>query len=167
MFNRTCRTRARHNNVLTSQMDLNLRARTILPCKLQSNTRDQGEKRIYCVAVFGSKLQLKKEIETSAIALTTVLDKLLCFLSCPEFDILPIYLLFFWNLSSWLSSLFFGKKICPGNSREIGRFLREFVSKNPTKFDFFPRELSEALNIKVKGDFKYLRSVKISTDRVA
>ena len=35
----------RHNNVLTSQMDLNLRSQTTLPCKLQSNTRDQGEKR--------------------------------------------------------------------------------------------------------------------------
>jgi len=34
----------------------------------------------------------------------------------------------------------------PRNSREIGRFLREFVSSNPVKFHFFSRELSEALN---------------------
>ena len=60
----------------------------------------------------------------------------------------PIYL-FFLELSSWLSSLFFGE-ICPENSREIGRFLREFVSKNPAKFDFFSRELSEALQLKCK-----------------
>ena len=33
----------------------------------------------------------------------------------------------------------------PRKSREIGRFLREFVSSNPVKFHFFPRELSEAL----------------------
>ena len=31
------------------------------------------------------------------------------------------------------------------NSREIGRFLREFVPSNPAKFHFFSRELSEAL----------------------
>ena len=33
----------------------------------------------------------------------------------------------------------------PRNSREIGRFFREFVPKNPVKFDFFFRDLSEAL----------------------
>ena len=33
----------------------------------------------------------------------------------------------------------------PWNSREIGRFFREFVPKNPAKFDFFFRDLSEAL----------------------
>ena len=31
------------------------------------------------------------------------------------------------------------------NSREIGRFFREFVPKNPAKFDFFFHDLSEAL----------------------
>ena len=58
------------------------------------------------------------------------------------------YILFFGNLSSWLSSLFFRRNLprkFPRNSRKIGRFLREFVSKNPAKFDFFSRELSEAL----------------------
>ena len=35
----------RHQNVLTSQMDLNLPSRTILPCKLQSNTRERWEER--------------------------------------------------------------------------------------------------------------------------
>ena len=34
----------------------------------------------------------------------------------------------------------------PRNSREIGRFFREFVSENPAKFDFFSRDLPEALN---------------------
>ena len=33
----------------------------------------------------------------------------------------------------------------PWNSREIGRFFREFVPKNPAEFDFFLRDLSEAL----------------------
>ena len=33
----------------------------------------------------------------------------------------------------------------PRNSR-IGRFFREFVPKNPVKFDFFFRDLSEALS---------------------
>ena len=40
--------------------------------------------------------------------------------------------------------LLFGE-VCPENSREIGQFFREFVPKNPTKFDFFVRDLSEAL----------------------
>ena len=31
------------------------------------------------------------------------------------------------------------------NSRAIGRFFREFVPKNPAKFDFFFQDLSEAL----------------------
>ena len=34
----------------------------------------------------------------------------------------------------------------PRNSREIGQFFREFVPKNPAKFDFFLRDLSEALH---------------------
>ena len=33
----------------------------------------------------------------------------------------------------------------PRNSREIGRFFREFIPKNPMKFDFFFRDLLEAL----------------------
>ena len=32
------------------------------------------------------------------------------------------------------------------NSHEIGRFIREFVHENPAKFDFFSRDLPEALN---------------------
>ena len=34
----------------------------------------------------------------------------------------------------------------PPNSREFGRFFREFVPKNPGKFDFFLRDLTEALS---------------------
>ena len=41
--------------------------------------------------------------------------------------------------------LLFGK-VCPENSREISQFFREFIGKNPAKFDFFFRDLSEALN---------------------
>ena len=40
--------------------------------------------------------------------------------------------------------LLFGE-VCPENTREIGRFFREFVPKNPAKFAFFFRDLSEAL----------------------
>jgi len=35
----------------------------------------------------------------------------------------------------------------PQNSREIGQFFRDFVPKNPAKFDFLFRDLSEALLI--------------------
>ena len=45
------------------------------------------------------------------------------------------------NLSFLLSCLLFNKNLPPKNpqkSREIGRFLREFVSSNPVKFQFFP-----------------------------
>ena len=34
----------------------------------------------------------------------------------------------------------------PRNSREIGRFFREFAPENPAKFDFFLRNLPEALH---------------------
>ena len=37
----------------------------------------------------------------------------------------------------------------PRNSREIGRFFREFAPENPAKFDFFSRDLPEALIIHV------------------
>ena len=36
-------------------------------------------------------------------------------------------------------------EVCPEKSRAIGRFFREFVPKNPAKFHFFFRDLSEAL----------------------
>ena len=45
--------------------------------------------------------------------------------------------------------LLFGE-VCPENSREIGRFSHKFVPKNPSKFDFFFRDLSEALQSVVK-----------------
>ena len=41
----------------------------------------------------------------------------------------------------------FSDQVCPENSREIGRFFRDFVPKNPAKFDFFFHDLSEALII--------------------
>ena len=46
---------------------------------------------------------------------------------------------FFRNLSFLLSRLLFGENLprkFPRNSREINRFLREFVSSNPAKFHF-------------------------------
>ena len=36
-------------------------------------------------------------------------------------------------------------EVCPEISREIGRFFREFVPKNPAKFDFFLVDLLEVL----------------------
>ena len=43
----------------------------------------------------------------------------------------------------------------PRNSGEIGRFFREFDPKNPTKFDFFPRDLSEALTLTIFLPFHF------------
>jgi len=85
-------------------------------------------------------------LETSTVAVRTVLDELLCFF-------LALNLTFFqyFQFSGILLFCFrvcFPTKIRPENFREIGRFLREFVSSNPVKFHFFSRELSEALNKK-------------------
>ena len=41
----------------------------------------------------------------------------------------------------------FSDQVRPENSHEIGRFFRDFVPKNPAKFDFFFHDLSEALII--------------------
>ena len=100
--------------------------------------------------MFSSKLQQKEVnhpvvpeklmffllLETSIVASRPVLDELLCFLSCPEFDILPIF--FSWNLSSLLFS-----EICPENSHKIPAKLAVFsgnlslsISWNLT---FFPQ----------------------------
>ena len=65
----------------------------LVNCKATQESNEGKE--VYCVAVFGSKLQLKKEVnrpsvsvkphmfflslETSAVAFRTVLDELLCF----------------------------------------------------------------------------------------
>ena len=45
----------------------------------------------------------------------------------------------------------FSAKLASENSREIGRFFREFVPENPAKFDFFFRDLPEALSRGLKG----------------
>ena len=97
--------------------------------------------------MLGSKLQLKKEVnrpgisvklmfflplKTSTVTFRTVLDELLCFLSCPEFDILPIYI-FFWNLSS----LLFGE-ICPKNSKKSAVFSVNLSLQIPQNLTFFP-----------------------------
>ena len=56
-----------------------------------------------------------------------------------------------WSLSNAIKESSFIENIpqistkFPRNSREIGRFLREFVPENPAKFDFFSRDLPEAL----------------------
>ena len=42
------------------------------------------------------------------------------------------------------------------NPREIGRFFREFVPENPAKFDFFFRDLPEALSIILLVTFRLI-----------
>ena len=49
----------------------------------------------------------------------------------------------------------------PRNSGEIGRFFREFDPKNLAKFDFFPRDLSEALNLRMTGRGSRLSSRRL------
>ena len=51
----------------------------------------------------------------------------------------------------------FSDQVCPENSHEIGRFFRDFVPKNPAKFDFFFHNLSEALIIRC-FQFSYFES---------
>ena len=62
--------------------------------------------------------------------------------------------------------LLFGE-VCPENSREIGRFFREFAPKNTAKFDFFVRDLSEALlrrkGVQISVPLKMKMSPKILT----
>ena len=130
-------------------------------------------KKFIALLFFGSKLQLKKEVnqpsvsvklymfflslETSTVAFRTVLDELLCFflaLNLTSFQ-------YFCQESFFFA--FFSTKICPENSREIGRFLREFVSSNPVKFHFFSRELSEALNKSDKKDNLSHQSLNITS----
>ena len=77
-------------------------------------------------------------LETSTVAFRSVLDELLCFFFALN---LTSFRYFFRNLSLLLSCLLFGENLprkFPRNSREIGRFLREFVPSNPAKFHFFP-----------------------------
>jgi len=85
-------------------------------------------------------------LETSSVALRTVLDELLCFFLALNLT----FFQYFCQESFFFASLFaFQRKFAPKfprKSREIGRFLREFVSSNPVKFHFFSRELSEALH---------------------
>ena len=143
---------------LRSQMDLNLPSRTILPSKLQNNTRAIGGKKFIALLFSALNCTWKRRpsisvkifmfflsLETSTVAFRTVLDELLCFFFALN---LTSFWYFFRNLSFLLSCLLFGENLprkFPRNSREIGRFLREFASSNPAKFHFFSRELSEAL----------------------
>ena len=56
--------------------------------------------------------------------------------------------------------LLFGK-VCPENSHEISQFFREFICKNPAKFDFFFRDLSEALNTSYGHYHSFLVIVRV------
>ena len=51
----------------------------------------------------------------------------------------------------------------PRNSREIGRFFREFAPENPAKFEFFSRDLPEALTFAL-CERQYLYSVLLIED---
>ena len=151
---------------LTKPKDAHAAVKTTARDRLRSYPKgtlheDDEGKEVYCVAVFGSKLHLKKEVnrpsvseklymfflslETSTVAFRTVLDELLCFFLALNLTSCKIFVR---NLSFLLSCLLFNEKLprkFPRKSREIGRFLREFVFLNPVKFHFFSRELSEAL----------------------
>ena len=136
----------------------------LVNCKA-TQENDEG-KEVYCVAVFGSKLQLKKEVNRPSVSVKLYmfscrskqvqLSSELCWMNfCVSF--LPWIWhpsnIFVRNLSFLLSCLLFNENLprkFPRKSREIGRFLREFVSSNPVKFHFFSRELSEALKHCVK-----------------
>ena len=78
-------------------------------------------------------------LETSTVAFRTVLNELLCFLSCPEFDILPIYFFSGFFLLS-ISAKFapkipakfprnrpFSPRICLCKSREICLFFPRII----------------------------------------
>ena len=116
----------------------------LLNCKA---TQDSDErKEIYCVAVFGSKLQLKKEAkrfgkalymfflspETSTVSFRTVLDELL-----------TSFRYFFRNLSFLLSFLLFGVNL-PRKLPRNRPFSLCLSLQIPRNFTFFSRELSEA-----------------------
>ena len=121
----------------------------------------------------GSKLQLKKEVHEpagrfgKAYVFLVARNKYNCLENCVGWTFVFSFLPWIWHPSNisffflesfFLAffSLFFGENLprkFPRNSREIGRFLREFVSKNPAKFDFFSRELSEALYLRNRNLF--------------
>ena len=124
MFNRTCRTRSKTQECFDFWlwMDLNLPSRTILPCKLQDKRATSGKK---FIALLFSALNCSWKrrpivliklyifflsLETSTVAVRTVLDELLCFFFCPEFDILPI---FFQESFVFAFSFAFRRKFAP------------------------------------------------------
>ena len=90
-------------------------------------------------------------LETSTVAFRSVLDELLCFFFALN---LTSFRYFFTNLSFLLSCLLFGENLSrkfPRNSREIGRFLCEFVSSNPAKFHFFTRNYQKPCIVRLTG----------------
>ena len=88
---------------------------------------------------FWSILLLKEQMMTSARKmLKTLVCKTDWLLAKFALKITTKLTVFYW--------LLFGE-VFPENSCEIGQFFCEFVPKNPPKFDFFLRDLSEALVI--------------------
>ena len=121
----------------------------LVSCKATQDSEERKE--IYCVAVFGSKLQLKKEVnrpgvsvklmfflslETSTVAFRTVLNELL--FSFLPWIWHPSNIFFFWVLSS----LLFGE-ICSQNFREVPAksavFSANLSLQIPRNLSFFPR----------------------------
>ena len=88
---------------------------------------------------FWSVLLLKEQMMTSVRKTL----KMLVF-QCKTVRFLAKFALKITTKSAIFYQLLFSE-VCPEKSHEIGRFFREFVPKNPTKFDFFFCDLSEAL----------------------
>ena len=98
----------------------------LVNCK--ATQESDGRKEIYCVAVFGSKLQLKKEAKCFGKDFYVFLvarNKYSCLQNCVEWTFVSLFLPWIWHPDIF-SGIFrfcflvcFSAKICPENSREI------------------------------------------------
>ena len=67
MFNRTCRTQSKTQECFDfTDLSLDHEQSCLVNCKATQETKERTE--IYCVAVFGSKLQLKKEVNRLGVS---------------------------------------------------------------------------------------------------
>ena len=121
---------------------LNLWSRTILPCKLQSNTREQWRERSSMRCCFRLEIAaekgglLAKHFGKALFIFLVTRNKYSClqncvkwtfvFLSCPEFGILPIFLsgiFLFWKIPAKIPrNRPFSPRICLCKSCEISLF---------------------------------------------
>ena len=134
---------------------LNLWSRTILPCKLQSNTRERWRERSLMRCCFRLEIAaekgglLAKRFGKALFVFLVARNKYSClqncvewtfvFLSCPEFGILPKFLS---GIFLFCFLVCFSTKICPKNSRENPAkstiFSANLSLQIPWNFTFFP-----------------------------